>query len=342
MLRNNGFALDAACWPRAAVISAVSVFNSLAAAVERRYPTAAARPTAPPLFILGHWRSGTTHLHNLLACDRRFIAPTLYQVLFPHTFRSTEKLLAGVLSALFAGPRGFDNVRFAFDLPNEDEFALSLMTSCSPYMGRPFPRRRKHYEKFLAFSNCSPDEIGRWRVAMKAFVDKFAGGSGRTPLLKSPPHTARIRLLLDLFPGAKFLHVHRHPYAVYQSRREQLVQMHMRHHLQRRDLADIDDEIVSVYRQMHEGLFRQRELVPAGDYHEIEYDELARDPLGELQAAYHALSFGEFDAVEATMRCYLDTIGDYARNSYAELPAGTRERLAGDWRESFDEWRYAR
>jgi hypothetical protein len=30
-----------------------------------------------PLFILGHWRSGTTHLHNLLATDEPFAYPSL-------------------------------------------------------------------------------------------------------------------------------------------------------------------------------------------------------------------------------------------------------------------------
>ncbi len=37
----------------------------------------------PPLFILGHWRSGTTYLHNLIVRDDQSARPTLYQVLFP-------------------------------------------------------------------------------------------------------------------------------------------------------------------------------------------------------------------------------------------------------------------
>lgn len=305
-------------------------------------PSPGAAAPGPPLFILGHWRSGTTHLHNLLSCDDRFIAPTLYQVLFPHTFRSTEKRFSGILSALFAGPRGFDNVRFAFDLPNEDEFAVSLMTSCSPYMGRPFPRRRRHYERFLTFDGCSPGEIARWQAALKAFVEKFTGGCERIPLLKSPPHTCRIGLLLDLFPGARFVHVRRHPYAVYRSRRAQLVQMHVRHHLQRRDAHDIDEEIVSVYRKMHETFFCQRDLIPPGHYHEIEYDDLARDPLGQLRIAYRALSLGDLDDTVEAARRYLSSLGDYATNAYSDISASMRDRLADEWHKSFAEWGYRR
>ena len=45
-------------------------------AAERAW-LAARRPAVPtPLFILGHWRSGTTHLVNLLAATGRFAVPT--------------------------------------------------------------------------------------------------------------------------------------------------------------------------------------------------------------------------------------------------------------------------
>ena len=42
-----------------------------------------------PLFILGHWRSGTTHMHNLLGKDPNHTYPTLWQVIFPDSFLVT-------------------------------------------------------------------------------------------------------------------------------------------------------------------------------------------------------------------------------------------------------------
>ncbi|MDQ3566024.1 MAG: sulfotransferase [Pseudomonadota bacterium] len=45
----------------------------------------------PPLFILGHWRSGTTLLHNLLTRDTgQFAYANTYQAVNPRTFLSTE------------------------------------------------------------------------------------------------------------------------------------------------------------------------------------------------------------------------------------------------------------
>ena len=37
-----------------------------------------------PCLSLGHWRSGTTFVHNIFACDKHFGYTTTYQTVFPH------------------------------------------------------------------------------------------------------------------------------------------------------------------------------------------------------------------------------------------------------------------
>src|SRR5689334_9911464 len=71
LLRREQFRIDPVCWPRAAWITGLSLFNSIVArAVERRYGAAiAATRVEAPVFILGHYRSGTTYLQELLATD---------------------------------------------------------------------------------------------------------------------------------------------------------------------------------------------------------------------------------------------------------------------------------
>ena len=59
----------------AVYVSLVSFLSGPVRAYQRiRYRKAfqKARIRQAPTFILGHWRSGTTHLHNLLCQDRRF------------------------------------------------------------------------------------------------------------------------------------------------------------------------------------------------------------------------------------------------------------------------------
>ncbi len=63
-------------------VTAASCANSVLNLAERAVfgrRVARVRLDHPPLFILGHWRSGTTLLHNLLARDPQFVAPTTYR-----------------------------------------------------------------------------------------------------------------------------------------------------------------------------------------------------------------------------------------------------------------------
>lgn len=116
------FAVDVRYWPRAAFITANSCLNSGYRFLEWwRYSAAIGETTvAPPLFVLGYWRSGTTHLHNLLAVDDRFAFPNTYQVLFPHTFLSTETKGSAALARFMPTQRIMDNVKAGPLEPQED------------------------------------------------------------------------------------------------------------------------------------------------------------------------------------------------------------------------------
>jgi hypothetical protein len=77
VLRENRFVVDPPYWGRAASVTLWSLSNTPLAACERWLygRKVSATKVDPPLFILGIWRSGTTHLHNLLARDDRFAYP---------------------------------------------------------------------------------------------------------------------------------------------------------------------------------------------------------------------------------------------------------------------------
>ena len=70
---------------------------------------------------------------------------------------------------------------------------------------------------------------------------------GRPLVLKSPPHTARIRLLLEMFPEARFVHIHRHPYQVFRSCRHYHDTAVWYSYLQKPDTSLNDDRIIRRY-----------------------------------------------------------------------------------------------
>ena len=297
----------------------------------------------PPLFIIGHWRSGTTLLHNLLACDPQFAFPTLYEVLFPHSFLLTEddrKGLAGLLVPSVPRTRGIDDIPMGLDLPNEDEFATATASLCSPYFMWAFPRNEERYERYLTFRGASGQEVERWKAVFMRFLKKLTLRHGRPLVLKSPPHTGRIRLLLDLFPGARFVHVHRHPYVVFQSTGRLNDAMTAAGQFQNATPADRDEGIIRRYRAMHDAYFAERGLIPSGNLHELAFDDLERDPIGKVRAVYDAMGLAGYDAVLSRLENHVAGLAGYRRHAYPELSLQVKRRLQAAWGRSFDAWGY--
>jgi hypothetical protein len=274
--------VDRPYWARAAVLTACSLVNSVAGRAERAvFGRALARTAAPPpVFVLGHWRSGTTHLHNLLGVDRQFAFPNFYQVLCPHAFLTTEALAARLVSLLLPERRLMDNVREDIHMPHEDEFALCALAPYSPYLSMVFPRREADYDRYLTFRGVSREVVEAWKATFLGFVKKLTWKYGRPLVLKSPAHTGRIPLLLELFPDARFVHIHRNPYAVFQSTRHLHEKASPAFSLQRPQWGDLDERIIRRYRVMYDAFFADRLLIPAGHYHEVGFEDLEKDPLG--------------------------------------------------------------
>src|SRR5262245_42059120 len=168
LLRGNRFAVDPAFWLRAGIITLSSVGNSL----HRRREVAAYGPALggtrvePPLFVLGIWRSGTTHLQNLLAVDRRFATPNWYQASYPHTFLTTEAASSRLVGFFVPSRRLQDNMSFGLALPAEEEMALCLTTPLSPLLSWVFPRRADHYDRYLTLRDVSAAEVAEWKAAL--------------------------------------------------------------------------------------------------------------------------------------------------------------------------------
>ena len=262
--------------PRALIQTAVSASNSVNARIERgRFGRRIeAAHVQAPLFILGHYRSGTTHLHNLLALDPQFAAPNLFQVLNPHTFLTTERWAAPVANSLIVRRRYQDEMAQGVGMPSEDEFATCAMTGLSPYMGWCFPGDGADYDRYLTFRNAQESEVGRWKHALTTFLKKLTVRFGRPLVLKSPPHTARIRLLLGLFPDARFVHIHRNPHTVFRSTRHTIRVLQPLFHLRDGPVQDGDDRIISVYNEMYDAYFEERGLIPEGRLCDVGYEEL--------------------------------------------------------------------
>ena len=343
LLRDNRYRVDMRFWPRALSTSCVTVFNSLFHWWERRtYETKLEDvKVEAPIFVLGFWRSGTTHLHNLLGIDRRFAFPNGFQVMYPNTFLTAEERISKLVDRFLPQARPMDNLRFDTRTPQEDELALCTMTSLSPCTSWIFPRREDDYGRYLTFRDAPPEDVQRWREALELFLKKLTWKCERRLVLKSPPHTCRIALLRDMFPDARFVHIHRDPYTVFQSTRNMLVRLAPYLRMQTRQRDNLDDLILRLYTIVYDAFTEDVQQVPESHFHEIGFEDLESDPLGSMRTLYERLELPEFQEVEPALVKYLESIKGYKKNRHADLDEGLRQRIAEEWRPYFERWGYA-
>jgi hypothetical protein len=338
----KAFPIDPSLWRRALSITCQSIKNSFWTRREGRFEAQYKNVIIqPPLFILGHWRNGTTHLHNLITQDQRFGYPNAYQVSFPHTFLCTEERESGFVSFFMPKRRPMDNVEMSVTAPQEEEFALCAATLMSPCMAWVFPRQKEKFEKYLTFRNVDPAELAEWRVAFETFLKKLQWRDNRPLVLKSPPHTARIRLLLQLFPNAKFVHIHRDPFTVFQSNRRTFQLMITWHNLQRPDVPDLNDWLIHQYRLMYDAFFEDRPRIASGHYCEVAFENLERDPVGEVRKIYQNLNLPDFSSFQPALQKYVDSLAGYKKNTFPDLDPALKTRLRQECHKCFDEWGYS-
>lgn len=344
LLRENRFSISPAYWHRAALVSALGLMNSWHARRESRlYAEKIEETSLPeaPVFILGHWRSGTTHLHNLLAQDDiHFAYANTYQVINPLTFLTTEEANTRRFARLLPAKRPMDNMPLRFDSPQEDEFAPLLMSLLSPYLSVSFPRREGYYDRYLTFHDVSSEERGIWKDAFLHFLKKLTYKYGRTLLLKSPSHTARIALLRELFPDAKFIHIHRHPAEVFQSTRHFHDTATWHTYLQVPDRTRTDERILTRYRTLYDAFLEDRSQLPSDRFAEIAYSDLEKEPIAVIASLYEHLDLGDFSLSRPKIVTYLDSLKDYRKNHFGPLDDASLDLIRTRWEPVYRHWGY--
>lgn len=120
-------------------------------------------------------RTGTTHVHNLLAQDPRFGTAKVFHCGFPSAFlwlRPFSWLFAGVLDET----RPMDAMAISFDAPCEDELGTNVLSAgCSPYMPISFMRSYRAFRKLYTFEGASGEEFEAWRICFLYFLRKVGG-----------------------------------------------------------------------------------------------------------------------------------------------------------------------
>lgn len=303
----------------------------------RRGARGGLREGPPVVAVLGYYRSGTTHLHYLLSCDRRFVTPRWFQVVAPTGWWVSWSVLRWALTPLTPNRRPQDDVAFGPDWPAEDDFALAAWTGASALAWRfvfPSERGRARRWHFLEGER----ERASFKRTLAAFCWKVTAlAPGRRLLLKSPSHTARVRELVEVFgERVRFVHIVREPGVVVRSNTR------MAGRLAWYALEDLPaaqetrDAIVREYEETERVARERLAAVPEGRRARVRYQDLVADPIGELSRVYGELGLGWDGGVERAVGRYLHAVRAYrtedqkpgGRTPGADIGGAGEEELA--------------
>jgi hypothetical protein len=330
---------------RALYVSVVSLFSGPLRVYQRmRYKTTFknVRIRRDPIFVLGHWRSGTTHLHNLLCQDRRFGYVSALQVIAPDLFYVAGESFKNLLRLGTPENRLIDNMSWSIDSPQEEEMALGNMSPYSLYHWWSFPRNAKQYfDRYAIFKDVSSEEIETWKEKyMEVIKTATFNMQGRRLVIKNPANTGRIPILLEMFPNAKFIFLHRDPYEVFLSTRNLYKKTLPFAQLQEISDEEIDANILTFYTDMMKHYLNDRGLIPPRNLIEVGFQKLDKTPLRVMRRIYQKMNFWPYSRVRKRLIRYLDSLKGYQKNSY-QISSVDIENINSHWAFAFDEWGYS-
>ena len=293
-----------------------------------------------PIFIIGHWRSGTTLLHELLVLDGRHTYPSTYACFAPNHYLVTRRVFPRILSMLMPDRRPMDNMPAGWDRPQEDEFALCAMGVPSPYNVMAFPNEPQQEAAYLNLQGLSPRALARWKRAFVWFLKCLTLVDPRRIVLKSPPHTGRVRVLLDLFPRARFIHIVRDPRVVFPSTLNLWKRLYTDQGLQTPNFEGLEERVFATFDRMYAAFERDRALIPPSQISEVRYEDLVRSPTAEMRRIYDDLGLDGFDDVLPALEEYLASQSGYQKNRYSISPE-TRLAIGRRWGEYIAKYGYS-
>jgi hypothetical protein len=295
----------------------------------------------PPIFILGHWRSGTTHLHNLMTRDKQLGYVSALQAMAPGSFFVIGKAFKSFLRHFTPERRLMDNMEWSIDGPQEDEMGLANVSKYSLYHHWSFPRNaRNYFKRYVVFEGTPNEEMQRWQDEYVMLVRRATYNmEGKQLVIKNPANTGRVRELLELFPDARFVNIVRDPYRVFLSTRHLYNRVLKFTKLQEISAEEIDQNILLFYREMMQKYIAEKEMIPSENFVEIKYEDLSQNPLGYLKNIYEHTRISDFSRAEPGLRRYLRSIRNYRTNTYDISPEDI-DKVNKHWAFAFEHWGY--
>jgi len=294
-----------------------------------------------PVFLLGHWRGGTTYLHNMLSKDDQFGFFSTFDAYLPGACITGERLLKGIVAGSLPKKRPMDDVRMDADFPQEEEYAIGGMSIFSYYHGWCFPRNMDLYNRYVWLDDVNQEVIDDFKQTYLYLLKKASfKNNGKRLLLKNPSNTARVKILLEMFPDAKFIHIHRNPYFQYLSMvrfMKLVIPLYCLQHTPPFEV--VEEHLFRMYERMYRKYFDERKMVPDNNLIEVKYEHFVANPLQQLKRIYGKLGLSDFSVVEQRFYAYMLSQSEIHPRKYV-VTDEVKQKVYSRWNFAFDAFGY--
>lgn len=295
-----------------------------------------------PVFILGHWRSGTTLLQQLMTAHQDLGYVSSFHCGAAGRFLLFRGLWRWIME--LAAPRGRpqDDVTLSPQGPAEEDGAMVRLSDQAFDHCFHFPRDWARILRRGVLLDERPDSAARWKRTYRDFLARVTLDlEGRRLLLKSPANTARLAPLLELFPDARFVHIVRSPYEVFYSSMRMWRTIIAVHSFQDVDEADIQVAVLTTYREVMRRFRETSAPLTEATLMELRYEDLLADPERQLESVFDWLGCPLDAPSRARLRHQLEGLPRYAANVHHLTEAGL-DLVEAEWGEFLAAYGYPR
>ncbi len=286
-----------------------------------------------PIFLIGHYRTGTTYLMTLMAYDKSKGYVSNIEAYATLLYLGFPKLTKVIIDASLPDVRPMDNVIMGAEEPTEEEYCIGTFSRYGYYTGFIFPKNFDLYTKYLTFEGM-PRHHKRWKKKFYYLVQMLTyGHKGKQLFLKNPTHSYRIRDILEMFPNAKFIHTYRNPYKVYSSTVKFFDGVFAIYTLQKWDKEKMKQDILDNYKLLYEYQDRDLHLIPEDRIFHIKYEEFIENPSEKMEEMYKYLKLDGWEEYKENIIAYAESQKrDYVPNVH-KTDDDVIRRVNGNWDE---------
>jgi hypothetical protein len=280
--------------------------NLLRLEAERaRDPRIEAQHIEDPVFIIGLPRTGTTHLHGLISQDPANRAPATWEVMFPAAPMASAADVDRVRAQTSArldwanrlAPEFMSIHPIAPDLPQECiAITAQAFMSIQFHTTHDVPSYQDWYEE-------TPQDLA-FDLHRRMLQHLQAKRPGTRWVLKAPGHLFALEGLLKRYPRARIIHTHRDPLRVMASMASHATVLR-RAFSDRAEPKHIAADWADRWARALDKFLAVRDRSPAGQFLDVSYESIERDPLATVERVYDFLGWPYSRDARAAMNEFL-------------------------------------